>query len=102
MSNVLLHTGFVGPTITMHCLIAILTNMPKIQERMATDINELLGTRQPHPSDRHSLPYVEATLLETFRYTTIVPFNITHYTMRDTCLNGYDIPKDTRVSFHCE
>ena len=83
----------------MYSLIALLINEPEIQKKMADDIIKVLGKREPHLKDRQSLPYIEAAILEVFRYTTILPLNIPHYTTQDTSLNGYDIPKDTRVRF---
>ena len=83
----------------MYSLIALLINKPEIQKKMADDIIKVLGKREPRLKDRQSLPYIEAAILEVLRYTTILPLNIPHYTTKDTSLNGYDIPKDTRVRY---
>ncbi|CAO2634873.1 Cytochrome P450 1A2 [Lemmus lemmus] len=50
--------------------------------------------RQPRLSDRPQLPYLEAFILEIYRYTSFVPFTIPHSTTRDTSLNGFHIPKE--------
>ncbi|KAH0504100.1 Cytochrome P450 1A2 [Microtus ochrogaster] len=50
--------------------------------------------RQPRLSDRPQLPYLEAFILETFRYTSFLPFTVPHSTTRDTSLNGFHIPKE--------
>jgi len=42
------------------------------------------------------LPYVEATILELFRYKTVVPV-IMHCTLKDTEVGGYFVPKGTMV-----
>lgn len=34
--------------------------------------------RQPRLSDRIQLPYIEAFILEIYRYTSFVPFTIPH------------------------
>jgi len=42
------------------------------------------------------LPYVEATILELFRYKTLVPM-VVHCTLKDTEVGGYFVPKGTMV-----
>jgi cytochrome P450 len=39
------------------------------------------------------LPYVEATLNEVLRINPIAPLTPHHRVLKDTKLNGYDIPK---------
>ncbi|KFO65380.1 Cytochrome P450 1A4, partial [Corvus brachyrhynchos] len=53
--------------------------------------------RRPRLSDRGTLPYTEAFILEMFRHSSFVPFTIPHSTTKATVLNGYYIPKDTCV-----
>jgi len=43
------------------------------------------------------LPYVEATILELFRYKTLGPLAVPHRTMKDTEVGGYFIPGLTTV-----
>jgi len=43
------------------------------------------------------LPYVEATILELFRYKTLGPLAVPHRTMKDTAVGGYFIPGLTTV-----
>jgi len=45
----------------------------------------------------HSLPYVEATILELLRYKTLGPFALPHRTLKDTEVGGYFIPGGTTV-----
>ena len=42
---------------------------------------------------RLSLPYTEAVLMEAQRCSTIAPFVVPHYAVKDTNLQGYTIPK---------
>ncbi|NWT76631.1 CP1A5 protein, partial [Prunella himalayana] len=53
--------------------------------------------RRPRLSDRGSLPYTEAFILEMFRHSSFLPFTIPHSTTKDTVLNGFFIPKDRCV-----
>jgi len=43
------------------------------------------------------LPYVEATILELFRYKTLSPLAFPRRTMKDTEVGGYFIPGQTTV-----
>ncbi|NXV10200.1 CP1A4 protein, partial [Cettia cetti] len=53
--------------------------------------------RRPRLSDRGTLPYTEAFILEMFRHSSFLPFTIPHSTTKATVLNGFYIPKDTCV-----
>ncbi|GFY37620.1 cytochrome P450 2J2 [Trichonephila inaurata madagascariensis] len=53
--------------------------------------------RNPEFLDLKSMPYTHAVLLEQMRWKTIVPLNLIHYSLADTKVGGYDIPKDTMV-----
>jgi cytochrome P450 len=43
------------------------------------------------------LSYVEAAILEIMRYKTLVPLGVPHFTMCDTEVGGYFIPKGALV-----
>ena len=90
--------GTVTTSTTMHCMIAVLVNKPDLQKRITDEIHETIGDRPPRLSDRTSLPYTEAVIMETFRYTTIVPLSTPHKATIDTQLGGFDIPRGTMVS----
>jgi cytochrome P450 len=71
---------------------------PDVQEKVYREIQEVVGSdRIPSFEDRTRMHYTEAVLLELLRYATITPQAVPHYTVTDTTLNGYDIPKDTLV-----
>ena len=46
------------------------------------------------------LPYINAIVLELFRFKHFAPFGIPHHTTKDTTLGGYNIPKNTQVMFN--
>ncbi|XP_044306554.1 cytochrome P450 1A5-like isoform X2 [Varanus komodoensis] len=69
-------------------------------EKIVNLVNDIFGAdeiigreRKPQLSDRPSLPYTEAFILEMFRHSSFIPFTIPHCTTRDTVLNGFHIPK---------
>ena len=82
----------------MHVLTALLVNKPELQEKMRSEILSVIGNHPPTLKDRSSLPYVEATILETLRYSSILPLLIPHTATKNTTLKGYDIPKGTTVT----
>ncbi|XP_038061777.1 cytochrome P450 2U1-like isoform X2 [Patiria miniata] len=85
-------------TLTLHWAVGLLAENPDIQEKVAKEIDDVLG-RDTLPSldDRGSLPYTEATILEVHRYGSVAPLGVPHSVMTDTTLAGYDIPKGTMV-----
>ncbi|XP_009695122.1 PREDICTED: cytochrome P450 1A4-like [Cariama cristata] len=71
---------------------------PDIQKRIQEELDQTIGReRKPRLSDRGTLPYTEAFILEMFRHSSFLPFTIPHSTTKATALNGYYIPKGTCV-----
>ncbi|PRD33979.1 UNVERIFIED_CONTAM: Cytochrome P450 1A1 [Trichonephila clavipes] len=79
----------------MLCICAAYT---QVQKRIQAEIDEVVGReRFPTWQDRPRMPYTEACIAELMRWRTIVPLNLLRYTLQDTELNGYFIPKHTTV-----
>ncbi len=74
-------------------LFGILVNHPKIQDQMYEEITKAIGKRSPTIEDRENIPFVEAVILETLRYTGLSP----HYSSCDSELGGFFIPKGTFI-----
>ncbi|NXI06804.1 CP1A4 protein, partial [Irena cyanogastra] len=71
---------------------------PDVQRKIQEELDRTIGReRRPRLSDRGTLPYTEAFILEMFRHSSFLPFTIPHSTTKATVLNGYYIPKDTCV-----
>ncbi|XP_066415137.1 cytochrome P450 1A4-like [Molothrus aeneus] len=71
---------------------------PDVQKKIHEELDRTIGReRRPRLSDRGTLPYTEAFILEMFRHSSFLPFTIPHSTTKATVLNGYYIPKDTCV-----
>ncbi|NWS16560.1 CP1A4 protein, partial [Pachyramphus minor] len=71
---------------------------PNIQKKIQEELDQTIGQeRKPRLSDRGTLPYTEAFILEMFRHSSFLPFTIPHSTTKATVLNGYYIPKNTCV-----
>lgn len=93
-----------GMETTSTCVLwalAYLVRNPKVQQRIHQELDDVIGRdRLPELADKPNLPYLEATILEVLRYSSMVPLLFPHSTTADTTLNGYDIPKDTMVLFN--
>ncbi|NWI41802.1 CP1A5 protein, partial [Picathartes gymnocephalus] len=96
--NDLFGAGFDTMTTALSWSLMYLVTYPNIQRRIQEELDRTIGReRRPRLSDRGTLPYTEAFILETFRHSSFVPFTIPHSTTKDTVLNGYYIPKDRCV-----
>ncbi|NWH76579.1 CP1A5 protein, partial [Piaya cayana] len=100
--NDLFGAGFDTVTTGLSWSLLYLVTYPDIQKRIQKELDQTIGQeRRPRLSDRGTLPYTEAFILEVFRHASFVPFTLPHRqvlsTTRDTVLNGYYIPKDRCV-----
>ncbi|KAM9223939.1 cytochrome P450 1A5-like [Leptosomus discolor] len=96
--NDLFGAGFDTVTTALSWSLMYLVTYPNIQKRIQEELDQIIGQeRRPRLSDRGTLPYTEAFILEMFRHSSFLPFTIPHSTTRDTVLNGYYIPKDRCV-----
>ncbi|XP_040891246.1 cytochrome P450 2U1 [Toxotes jaculatrix] len=71
---------------------------PDIQDKVQAEIDEVVGRqRVPSLTDRGSLPFTEATIMEVQRLTVVVPLSIPHMASKTTEFRGYTIPKGTVI-----
>ncbi|XP_054711043.1 uncharacterized protein LOC129220640 [Uloborus diversus] len=76
----------------------ILAAYPEVQRKVQKEIIDVIGSeRSPEFPDQKDMPFTHSVLLEVSRWQTTVPLNILRYTVADTTVCGYDIPKDTIV-----
>jgi len=65
----------------------------RVQKKVQAEIDEVIGpNRLPKFKDRHSMPYTEATLLETQRMCNVIPL-VHRVSIADTTLGPYNIQK---------
>ncbi|KAJ7419607.1 Cytochrome P450 1A5 [Willisornis vidua] len=96
--NDIFGAGFDTVTTALSWSLLYLVTYPDIQKRIQKELDQTIGReRRPRLSDRGTLPYTEAFILEVFRHSSFLPFTIPHSTTKDTVLNGYYIPKDRCV-----
>ena len=74
----------------MYCML----KYPDVQMAVQRELDEVVGhERMPDMSDRASLPYTMATLLEIQRFGSTAQLGTMHVASCDTELCGYQIPK---------
>ncbi|EFN75914.1 probable cytochrome P450 303a1 [Harpegnathos saltator] len=71
---------------------------PEVQRKAQEEIDRVVGRdRFPMLADRPSMPYLQATVLESVRMFIGRCLNVPRRTLRDTFIKGYRIPKDTML-----
>ncbi|XP_035711491.1 cytochrome P450 2C15 [Folsomia candida] len=74
---------------------------PKVQAKIQMEIDQCVGrSRMPCIEDRSRMPYVEATMQEVLRKSSMVPLGLMHTALEDTHFKGYFIPKRTVFIFN--
>jgi len=83
---------------TLDVFVLSMVLFPDAQRRAQKEIDTVVGSdRLPDFSDRGSLPFVEAVLLETLRWHPAVPLGLPHAITIDDVYEGSSIPKGTTV-----
>ncbi|XP_068737026.1 steroid 17-alpha-hydroxylase/17,20 lyase-like [Montipora capricornis] len=90
--------GYETTSTTLRWVIAYLVNNPECQTEIQDQIDKVVGRgRIPRMDDNLDLPLIKATVLEALRLGNIAETAIPHYTLKDTSLGKYRVPKDTVV-----
>jgi len=108
-------------TATLAWIVLYLLNYPQVQQKLQLELDAVVGAeRSPTLNDRKRqdlasyitstmmfdifmrklhcrLPYTECVIMEVMRCSSIVPVGVSHTSLEDTKLGGYDIPKGTLV-----
>ena len=67
-------------------------------ERAHLELDAVVGSdRFPEHTDRDSLTYVSAIILEAIRWHLAIPMGAAHYTTVDNEYRGYFIPAQTLI-----
>ncbi|XP_026711620.1 cytochrome P450 1A5-like isoform X2 [Athene cunicularia] len=77
--NDLFGAGFDTVTTGLSWSLMYLVTYPNIQKKIQKELDQIIGQeRRPRLSDRGTLPYTEAFILEMFRHSSFLPFTIPH------------------------
>ena len=63
------------------------------QMKCQEEIDQVLGSKVPDKDDADKLVYVSATLQEIFRLANVTAVSLSHVTIKDYNVRGYNIPK---------
>ncbi|XP_018026595.1 cytochrome P450 2L1 isoform X1 [Hyalella azteca] len=76
----------------------LLARYPEYATRMQQQIDAVVPRdRMVSLDDKPGLPLIEAFMMETMRYSSMITMNVQRSATRDTTINGYFIPKDTII-----
>ncbi|PPQ79518.1 hypothetical protein CVT25_003400 [Psilocybe cyanescens] len=94
-----LYSGAADTTVSvMNSFFLALALHPEVMRKAQSEIDAVVGSeRLPTFEDRPHLPYINALLLEVFRWHTVVPTAVPHRVMQDDIHEGYFIPKGALV-----
>ena len=70
----------------------LLAKHPEVQERLAEEVRQVLGSRTPTYDDFERMPYMRAVLKESLRMFPVVTMNV-RVLENDLEVNGYHIRK---------
>ncbi len=83
---------------TLCWALLYLIHNPGVQQMLHQELDQVIGPdRLPELEDKKNLPYLEATITETLRISSLVPLSVPHKATVDTTLQGYSVPKGTTV-----
>ncbi|PHT80844.1 Cytochrome [Capsicum annuum] len=71
---------------------------PKVMKKLQNELNEVVGmNRMVEESDLEKLVYLDMVIKEGFRIHPIAPLLVPHESIEDCTIDGFDIPKGTRI-----
>lgn len=84
-------------TTTLRWALYLMAKYPTVQESVFDEISTKSEDGKFRKQDMSKLPYTQATIMEVMRLATILPMSAVHRTTKETTVNGYRIPANTRV-----
>lgn len=95
--------GTLSVSLTLKAIILHLVKYPEIQKKVQEELDDAVcADALPTTQDKESLPYLEATILECLRVTSLAPLGLAHSAARDTPFEGFVIPKDALIMSHID
>lgn len=92
----LLTAGHETTAVSMTYTAYLLSQHPKVEQRLVAELDEVLGGRTPEMTDLSDLTYTEQVIKESMRLYPPVPRIVREAVEPDT-LGGYDIPAGATI-----
>jgi len=84
--------------VTISSFLAAMILFPEVQTKARAEVDRVVGRdRLPEIQDRQSLPYCQASVLESMRWNPAVPLGIPHAMVQDEMYCGYRLPRGATV-----
>lgn len=84
--------------VAINAFCLFMASFPELQENIRKQLVDVFGQNElPDYDKRHNVPLMEATVFEVLRYISHVPLSLPHFTMEDTTIGGYVIPKNRKI-----
>ncbi|EPS93953.1 hypothetical protein FOMPIDRAFT_1170091 [Fomitopsis schrenkii] len=83
---------------TIHCFVLAMVLHPEVQKKTQAELDRVVGgSRLPDIGDRDALPYLEAVVMEVYRWCAPVPLGVPHQLLEDDEYMGYRMPRGSTV-----
>lgn len=92
----LLTAGHETTAVSLTYTTYLLSQHPKVEQRLVDELEEVLGGRTPEMSDLAQLTYTEQVVKESMRLFPPVP-NIVREAVSPDTVGGYDIPAEATI-----
>ncbi|KAL5583661.1 hypothetical protein UlMin_016103 [Ulmus minor] len=90
--------GTESSAVTVEWAMSELLRKPDIVKKATEELDRVIGReRWVEEKDIINLPYIDAIVKETMRLHPVAPMLVPRFSREDTQVEGYDIPKDTRI-----
>ncbi|KAI0712884.1 cytochrome P450 monooxygenase [Fomitopsis betulina] len=82
----------------IHCFVLAMVLYPDVQRKAQAELDRVVGdSRLPDFGDRDALPYLEAVVMEVYRWCAPVPLGVPHQLLEEDEYMGYRIPRGCTV-----
>lgn len=79
-------------------ILSELLRNPTVMAKVQKELEQVVGlNRMVEESDLEKLEYLDMVVKESFRLHPVAPLLIPHYAMEDTVVDGYHVPKNSRI-----
>ncbi|XP_059624785.1 cytochrome P450 71AU50-like [Cornus florida] len=97
----MLAASFDTSSATIVWVLSELLRNPEVMKKVQKELEEVVGMdRMVEESDLERLEYLDMVLKETFRLHPVAPLMLPHQAMEDCTVNGFHIPKKSRVTIN--